>query len=522
MAVAPHALAAQSAVAALRDGANAIEAMIAAAATIAVVYPHMNSIGGDSFWLISPPDGAPFGIDACGAAAGAVSAADYRAAGHENIPFRGPLAANTVAGTVSGWNTAYHESRRRLRGRLPLSRLLEDAVFYAREGIPVTRSQSSATAAKRAELASVPGFMDTYLADGEVPQAGTTFRQPRLAATLEQLARAGLDDFYRGELAGSIADDLRRIGSPLGAADLAAHRSVLVEPLALKHSLGIVYNMPPPTQGLVSLLILGQIDRLLDAGMDPLGADFVHACVEATKNAFAIRDRVVTDPAHITEDIRAYLEADRLDALAGTVSMSSAQPWGKGRGPADTVWLGVVDGDGCAVSFIQSLYHEFGSGIVLKGSGVAWQNRGCSFSLDPHALNPLMPGRKPFHTLNPPLARFDDGRLLVYGNMGGDGQPQSQSAVFSRIALFGMNPQSAIDAPRWLLGRTWGRPSDSLKLESRFAASVIEALQARGHEVEIFPPYDESMGHAGAILRTADGNLEGGYDPRSDGGVGAW
>jgi gamma-glutamyltranspeptidase len=522
MAVAPHALAAQSAVAALRDGANAIEAMIAAAATIAAVYPHMNGLGGDSFWLVSPPDGPAFGIDACGAAAASVSAAEYRAAGHKTIPFRGPLAANTVAGTVSGWDAAYRISREQMGGRLPLARLLEDAVFYARSGIPVTRSQSAATAAKQAELAGIPGFAETYLVDGVAPEPGSLFRQPRLAHTLEQLAYAGLDDFYRGDLAASIAADLRAAGSPVAEADLAAHRALIVEPLALRHSLGTVYNMPPPTQGLVSLLILGQLDRLLVPGMDPLGADFVHACVEATKQAFAIRDRVVTDPAYIKDDVREWLAPARLDTLAARISPSQAQPWGLGKGPADTVWMGVVDRDGCAVSFIQSLYHEFGSGIVLHETGINWQNRGCSFSLDDHALNPLTPGRKPFHTLNPPIARFADGRALVYGNMGGDGQPQSQSAVFSRIARFGMNPQAAIDAPRWLLGRTWGNASDSLKLEDRFEPDVIDALRARGHDVELFPAYDEAMGHAGAILVAADGSLEGGFDPRSDGGVAAW
>jgi gamma-glutamyltranspeptidase/glutathione hydrolase len=174
------------------------------------------------------------------------------------------------------------------------------------------------------------------------------------------------------------------------------------------------------------------------------------------------------------------------------------------------------------VSFIQSLYHEYGSGVVLAESGVNWQNRGCSFSLDEQALNVLRPGRKPFHTLNPALALLADGRTMVYGNMGGDGQPQTQSAVFTRTVVFGMNPQDAIAAPRWLLGRTWGNPSDTLKLESRFPAEVIDALRRMGHEVEVLEAFDEIVGHAGAILRSPDGALEGGYDPRSDGGVAAY
>ncbi|MDB5318311.1 MAG: gamma-glutamyltransferase family protein, partial [Rhodospirillales bacterium] len=474
------------------------------------------------FWLIARPGEEPRALEACGAAAGAASIARYREQGLDKIPFRGGLAANTVAGTISGWDAAHVWSQKALRGTLPLSRLLEDAIHYARHGVPVTKSQHACVAAKQAELASVPGFAHTFLPGDSNPAAGSLFTQPRLAATLEHMARAGLADFYNGELARSMTRDLAAAGSPLTLADLASHQALWKTPLALRHTLGTVYNVRPPTQGLVSLLILGQLDRILKQGMDPLGAEFVHACAEATKCAFRIRDRHITDPAYMELEPQALLDAAYLDDLAGGISMRRAAPWGKGLGPADTVWMGVVDGDGVAVSFIQSIYHEFGSGIVLDESGVNWQNRGCSFSLDPAARNPLMPGRKPFHTLNPALARLDDGRTIVYGNMGGDGQPQTQAAVFTRITRFGMSPQAAIDAPRWLLGRTWGQTSDSLKLEGRFAPEVVAALCEKGHEVEVLADYDETMGHAGAIILHPDGTYEGGADPRSDGSVAAW
>ncbi|RZS34972.1 gamma-glutamyltranspeptidase/glutathione hydrolase [Corticibacter populi] len=524
MVTAPHSLASQSALAVLREGGNAVEAMVAAASTIAVVYPHMNSIGGDGFWLISQPGQAPRGLEACGATAQAASIEAYRAAGLQSIPFRGGMAANTVAGTISGWDAALRYSREALGGRLPLARLLGDAIDYAQGGIPVTGSQSVCTAQRIAQLAPIAGYASTFLnADGSAPAPGSLFRQPRLAATLQHLVADGLDDFYRGELARSMAADLQAVGSPLALADLQAHQAVWKTPLALSHSLGTIYNMPPPTQGLVSLLILGQLDRLLDAAsMSPLGASYVHACVEATKQAFAIRDRHITDPAYMRVDPQDFLQAAKLDEMASRISPAQALPWGNGQGPADTIWMGVIDGNGVAVSFIQSIYHEFGSGVVLANSGVNWQNRGCSFSLDPEALNPLTPGRKPFHTLNPAMARFADGRTMVYGNMGGDGQPQSQSAVFSRIAVFGMNPQAAIAAPRWLLGRTWGESSDSLKLEARFPAETVEALRRMGHVVDVLQPFDESMGHAGAIVRHADGSFEGGNDPRSDGVALGW
>jgi gamma-glutamyltranspeptidase/glutathione hydrolase len=224
----------------------------------------------------------------------------------------------------------------------------------------------------------------------------------------------------------------------------------------------------------------------------------------------------------MTVDPQALLAAGKIRELADNVDRGRAARWGAGKPPADTVWMGAVDGQGRAVSMIQSIYHEFGSGVVLEETGINWQNRGCSFSLDPAALNSLKPGRKPFHTLNPALAVLRDGRTLVYGTMGGDGQPQTQSAVFTRIATFGMDAQQAVAAPRWLLGRTWGQSSDTLKLESRFSTGVVTDLAGRGHEMEVLAEYDEAMGHAGAIVRHANGVLEGGADPRSDGAVAAY
>ena len=523
MVVAPHALAAQAGLAVLREGGNAVEAMLAAAAAIAVVYPHMNSIGGDAFWLIHVPGQAPRAIDACGAAATAASIDWYAERGiNSAIPFRGGVAANTVAGTVSGWQQAYEFSCNALSGRLPLARLLADAIVCAERGIAVTRSQHAITTDKLDGLKGQPGFDATYLVDGAAPAVGSVFLQPRLAATLQRLAHAGLQDFYRGDLAASLARDLATAGSPLALTDLQRHRAEWRTPLVLQHSLGTLYNMTPPTQGLVSLLILGILDAL-DAGkLDPAGADYVHLCVEATKQAFAVRDRHITDPAFMRVDAQSLLAPEHVRALAASVDRKRAAPWGKGKKPADTVWMGVIDGEGRAVTFIQSTYHEYGSGVVLKDSGIVWQNRGCSFSLDPLALNALQPLRKPFHTLNPALALFDDGRSMVYGNMGGDGQPQTQSAVFTRYALYGMNPQEAVSAPRWLLGRTWGQTSDTLKLEARFPAEVVQQLEDYGHEVEVLKAWDEAMGHAGAIVRHANGVLEGGVDPRSDGAVAAF
>jgi gamma-glutamyltranspeptidase len=521
IAVAPHHLASQSALAVMREGGNALEAMVAAAATIAVVYPHMNGIGGDSFWLIVPPVGEPIAIDACGQAGAGATIDAYQGRGCSTIPIRGPLAANTVAGTIGGWSKAL-EIAAEHGGQLPLERLLSDAIGYAQEGVPVTVSQQQATAAKLPELAGQPGFRDTFLIGGELPLAGQRFKHPRMARTLAMLVRDGLDSFYRGPLADEIAADLQAVGTLLTRDDLQACQAQRKTPLVLKHSCGDVYNMPPPTQGAVSLTILGLLDRVGLAAVEADSADHVHLVVEATKRAFELRDRFITDPADMTVDPQALLEPSQLDAMAGKISLSQAAPWGSGRGPGDTIWMGVIDQNGLAVSFIQSIYHEFGSGVVLPQTGINWQNRGASFSLEAGHLLALKPGKKPFHTLNPAAARLHDGRTMVYGTMGGDGQPQTQAAVFTRHVVFGQPLQTAVTAPRWLLGRTWGQTSDSLKLEQRFPASVVQALIARGHEVDVLLPFDETMGHAGALVRHPDGTLEGASDPRSDGGVAAY
>ncbi len=517
MVTAPHHLAAQAGLSVLRDGGNAVEAMVAAASTIAVIYPHMNSIGGDGFWLIRPPMQEPIGIDACGRAAATATRAWSRDEGHPAIPTRGPLAACTVAGAVSGWQTALRIGQ----GRLPLSRLLRDAIAYAREGVPVTQSQVAYTQKFLAELEPQPGFSSTFLDRGTVPSARSMQRQPALAATLERLAGAGLDDFYRGEVAATAAAELARLGSPLRIDDLQRHEPAIVSPLALRLSVGTAFNLPPPTQGLASLMILGLFDRVRgDARAESF--DHVHRIVEATKQAFLVRNAVITDPRAMNTDAAAYLHDDALHARAQAIDAARARAWSEPARKGDTVWMGAVDASGCMVSYIQSVYWEFGSGVVLRDTGITWQNRGASFSLDDKSHVRLEPGRKPFHTLNPAFARLDDGRMIVYGNMGGDGQPQSQAAVFSRYAMFGQDLQQAVSAPRWLLGRTWGNMSVSLKLESRFDTSVIDALRDAGHEIEVIEPFSDLVGHAGALVSHPDGVISGAVDPRSDGALAAW
>lgn len=518
MVVAPHHLASQAGLRVLQEGGNAIEAMVAAASTISVVYPHMNSLGGDNFWLISD-GGAPIGIDACGAVAGAVDRDFYVKRGFSTIPSRGPLAANTVAGTVSGWQAALDLSTQ-WGGTLPLSRLFEDAVHYARNGFPVTVTQHANSEQKSHELKDVPGFAQTFLIDGKAVPVGTIFKNPRLADTFEKLGRNGLDDFYHGELARSLAADLARAGCPVTIDDLTEHRASRVTPLEVALESGTVYNMPPPTQGLASLMILAIFERLHCPAAD--GFEFVHGMVEATKSAFRVRDEHVTDPAYMSVDPKQFLDERTIGSMASTIDMAKAGAGDANANAGDTVWLGAVDGHGRSVSFIQSIYWEFGSGVVLEDSGVVWQNRGTFLSLDPEDCNTITPRRKPFHTIQPALARLRDGRVMVYGAMGGEGQPQTQAAVFARHVMFGQELQAAVTAPRWIQGRTWGAPKANLRIEDRFDATVIDALAAAGHDLEVVAPFSEIMGHAGAIVRDRRGVLMGGADPRCDGVVAAF
>jgi gamma-glutamyltranspeptidase len=430
---APHHAAAEAGRAILAEGGNALEAIVAMAAAIAAVYPHMNHVGGDGFFLVRERSGRVRALMAAGRAGAKARIELYRAEGYEAIPDRGPLAALTVPAAVAGWALAL-EAAKAQGGRMPLATLVEAAVRHARDGYVVTRSQARLSVEKLDELKNVPGFAATFLPEGKPPEAGAVLKQPALAATLDHLARAGLDDFYRGDVGREIAGDLERIGSPVTRADLEAARAEVAVPLSLGIDAGTLYNVPPPTQGLAALIILGLFARLRVGEAESF--EHVHGLVEATKRAFRVRDRIVTDPERLPQPVGPFLEPKFLDVEVQKIDRRKAAKWPAPRSAGDTIWMGAADANGLVVSYIQSIYWEFGSGCVLPATGVLMQNRGASFSLDPRALNALAPGRLPFHTLNPALAVLKDGRVIAYGTMGGDGQPQTQAAVFTRHVLY--------------------------------------------------------------------------------------
>lgn len=513
---APHHLAAQAGRDILADGGNAIEAALAAASAIVSAYPHMNHIGGDGFWLIREPSGKVRYIEAAGYAGKLATISRYRELGHDTVPERGPLAALTVPGAIGGWMLAL-DAAKAAGGKMPVKRLLEAAIAIAREGYPVSNSIAWRFLQDRTLAIKAPGFDETFMPGGKAPKNGDRLPAGRFVDTLEQLARAGLDDFYRGDIGREIAADLEKIGSPVTRADMEGFRAVQREPLTLKVRDATVYGCQPPTPGLPMLMIMGIYDKL--GAPRPESFEFVHALVEATKRAYGIRENVVTDFDRLKEGVAKYLESAVLAREAGAVDMKRAAPWPKPAGEGDTIWLGAADSNGYVVSYIQSIYWEFGSGCVLPNTGVLMQNRGASFSLDPKAINPLEPGRRPLHTLSPSMAVFGDGRVLGFGTMGGDGQPQSLGAIFGRYGFHNVPLAEAIDRPRWILGKTWGSKITNLRLESRFDPQIVEGLMKAGHDVEVLPDaYTEVMGHAGGVIY--DGRkVEGAHDRRSDGGA---
>lgn len=516
MVTAPHHLAAQAGRDILARGGSAVEATVAMAAALAVVYPHMTGLGGDGFWLISRPGEAPRAIDASGTAVAAATRARY--GDLAAIPPRGVLAANTVAGTIAGWQLALEISAGG-KTPLPLADLLAPAIAHARNGFAVTRSQEELTRIHLDALAPVPGFAETFLPGGEIPRQGQRMTLPRLADTLEALARDGLDSFYRGALAEKIAADMAEIGGLVTAADLAGFRAREVAPLMARLRDGSrLWNLPAPTQGMASLAILGISDLLASDEAESFG--HIHGLIEATKRAFIARDRLIGSP-ELSGDLSAQLTAEVFAREAAAISAQTAAPWPHVAEKGDTIWCGAVDADGTMTSFIQSIFFEFGSGVVLQETGLSWQNRGSSFLLQEAGPRALATGRKPFHTLNPAFAELPDGRRFSYGTMGGEGQPQTQAAVFSRHICHGVPLQQALSRPRWLLGRTWGTVATNLKVEADFDPALIAALSAAGHDLEVVPAKTSMMGHAGALMHHPDGRMEGATDPRSDGAVAA-
>jgi gamma-glutamyltranspeptidase/glutathione hydrolase len=401
---------------------------------------------------------------------------------------------------------------------LPWEELLQPAIDLAEQGFPISHSQRHWTKENIEPLMKFSGGNNPFLPDGELPKAKGIFKNPILAAVMRNLAAAGVDELYRGKIAGEIVSYLQAQGGLLTEKDFANHTSTWVEPISTTYRGYRVYEMPPNCQGFTVLQMLNLLEPfdLQQIGHDT--ADYYHLLVEATKLAFADRDRWLSDPEFVEIPVAELVSKDYCDRRRARINMSLAQTFQAGIVGGDTTYSAFVDAEGNCVSLIQSLYFDFGSAVVPPRLGFPLQNRGSFFSLDPRHINTLEPGKRTFHTLMPGLVLNEDGfPYLVFGTMGGEGQPQTQMAMLTRVLDFGFDPQTAIDLPRWLWGRTWGEDTTGLTLEGRISESVRAELKERGHEVKRAPNWTEKMGHAHMIQINEAGALRGGSDPRSDG-----
>jgi oxamate amidohydrolase len=521
MVASPHVLASGSGVAAFRAGGNALDAAIATAATMAVVYPHMNGVGGDNFWLIYDATSSCLtALCGAGRSARAASIEWYATRGiRDRIPSRGGPAAVTVPGVVDGWWQAHQYSTRSMGSALTWKSVLADAIAYAREGFSASEGQRVApprepdlfgpTAIPEIKRDLWPLYHPDVLTQGLLVQRD-------LALTLEAVRDGGPDAFYGGDIARRIAAAVGKAGSPLAMEDFAEHRSDWMEPLRIAYRKGQAASFPPPTQGMSALAMLGVADGFDVAELDE--ADYVHLLVEAAKLAFDDRDRYLTDPAWMEKSPQELLVPEHIADLRSRLDMKRAAPTAAaGARGGDTIAIVTADAQGNAVSLIQSLYFTWGSGLVAGDTGVVLQNRGSFFSLDSKQANALAPGKRTMHTLIPSMYLEGGRPRFVYGTMGGEGQPQTQAALLTRRIDRGLGPQACVEAPRWLYGRTWGTPSRALNLEGRYGRDLAADLAARGHDVKVGGAWDDLFGHAHCIWLDPEGGLVGGSDPRADG-----
>lgn len=493
-----------------------MDAAIATQAALGVVYPHMTGIGGDAFWLIYDAETQTLqGLNGSGAAAAAATLDFYGQLPFAAIPQRGPLAALTVPGAVDSWWQVHKKF-----GRLAWEALLQPAIELATAGYPVTPSQVHWTRQDKHCFEQHNTRPIPFLPDGDVPLAGEVLTNLDLAHTLRTIATEGASAFYQGQIASQIADYLACVGGLLTRQDFATHMSEWVSPLVTTYRGYQVAELPPNSQGFTVLQMLNLLEPVDLQAMGHGTVDYYHWMVEVTKLAFADRDCWLTDPRYVDIPIHELISKRYSDQRRSLISADRAAAYEPGIIGGDTVYTAVVDDMGNAVSVIQSLYFDFGSAVVVPGTGFALQNRGAFFSLEASHVNVLAPHKRPFHTLMPGMVLHADGTpYLVFGTMGGEGQPQTQLALLTRTLDFQFAPQAAIDQPRWLWGRTWGDPAVGLTLEGRIPGDVQVALAQRGHRVNRAPDWTAKMGHAHMIRYLPEGGYEGGCDRRSDGAV---
>ena len=488
----PHRLASDAGAQVLRDGGNAIDAAIAADAVLCVVYPHMTSVGGDLMAIVWPANGGePVGIIGAGRSGALATIEAVHARGHETMPERGVLSV-TVPGTVEAWGRLLERF-----GTLGMAAVLEPAIALAANGYIIT-DHLAAALKEGAEL------LDKEQAAHELyppMEGGMLLRNPDLASVLRDIGRNGIGGFYRGEVAAAIATAIKRRDGLVTAMDLATHRSQWVEPLSVRYRDLTVFELPPPTQGLTALAMLARLDRLPPAALQP-GAGFVTTFKRIRDECYPLRDRYITDPEFAVAPLDPFLDPDHV-----AVGTSDAREGG------DTIYMCAADQHGNLVSLIQSVAYGFGSGVVAEGTGMLLQNRGAYFKLDPHHVNRLEPKKRTMHTLIPAMAARGGRPAIVFGSMGGEGQPQLQTQVLINIVDRGLEPAEAVARPRIRIMA--GGDVVSVEADDPHARE----LNRSGLEIRLLPPGHHSHGHAHAIVIDGPGAWRAGADPRSDGSV---
>lgn len=520
MVASPHYLASMVGSSILQQGGNAFDASVAISAALAVVYPHMTGLGGDTFFLAYDAKlGRVIGLNGSGRAAKAAAVERFQSLGLVSIPQRGVLSAITVPGMVDAWWEIWSRY-----GKLAWEQLLAPAIGYAEQGFPVSRNLVYWIRKDEELLRANPELTRIYLPKGEVPAEGQRLVQPELAAALRIIQAEGRDAFYQGTLMQTIVEAVRQDGGLLAEEDFRRHRSEWVEPLSVSYRGYEVCQMPPNSQGFSVLMMLNMLEQTELASIPRSSANFYHLITEVTKKAFFDRDRFLTDPDFSSIPLDHLLSKSYAEQLYQNIveNFSQAQTFQSSASGQDTAYAAVVDEEGNAVSFIQSLYFDFGSAYAAGSTGIVLQNRGSFFSLDSTMPNALQPGKRSFHTLMPGMVMKNGRPYLLLGTQGGEGQPQTSLSVITGVLDYECTIQEAVSLPRWVYGRTWGEDSDSLKLEDRGLQDAAQELRHLGHEVELVSGWDRLMGQAQGIQINDDGVLSGAADPRGDGLAIGW
>jgi len=508
-----HPLAAQAGLAMLQRGGSAVDAAIAMAATLTVVEPTSNGIGGDAFALVW--DGAQLhGLNGSGRAPATLNAKDIRAAGHTHMPAHGWLAV-TVPGAPAAWADLHARF-----GKLPFAQLFEPAVRYAERGHPVapTVARNWARGVASAQTRSAPmfaGFLETFAPCGHAPLPGERFVSAGHAATLRRIAETGARDFYEGETSQALVSFAKQTGGLISEADLAGHTSTWVEPISADYHGYTVWEIPPNGQGIAALIALGILDGLEVQRHPRDSAAAYHLQIEAMRLAFADAYRYVADPQHADVPTRGLLDRAYLAERRAQIGPEARFPEPGAPPRGGTVYLCAADGEGMMVSMIQSNYAGFGSGIVVPGTGVSLHNRGNGFSLDEAHPNVLAPGKRPYHTIIPGFLTRDGAAVGPFGVMGGEMQPQGHTQVVINTVDYGLHPQAALDAPRWRVDE------GIVQVELETPRHVIEGLAARGHQVQVVADHG-LFGRGQAIWRMPSGAFVAGSETRCDGGAVGW